>query len=236
MEEKLNGIVLNGINYGENDQILSIFTLEKGVISAYIKGVKKAGAKLKFAKEPFCFCEFIILNKGEKKNVINASLLDGFYPIRESIEKFYCGCTVLEYVKNFLKTEIISKEVFMLSLNALKELAYSDKNPKQITAEFIFSALKFSGYGLNTEGCFSCHKEIDIRPFFDYSFGAFFCSFCATSFHKEINFETYKALQKIGKNQDLTETESVFALRLLDYYVHNKTEVNLKSLKELLRL
>ena len=59
MEEKLSGIVLGGVNFAENDKILSVFTLEKGVVSAKIKGVKKAGAKLKFASEPFCFAQFI---------------------------------------------------------------------------------------------------------------------------------------------------------------------------------
>ena len=67
MEEKISGIVLGGISFGENDKILNIFTLEKGVISAKIKGVKKAGAKLKFASEPFCFAEFIFMKKGENK-------------------------------------------------------------------------------------------------------------------------------------------------------------------------
>ncbi|MBQ0098986.1 MAG: recombination protein O N-terminal domain-containing protein, partial [Firmicutes bacterium] len=46
MEEKLSGIVVSSISYGENDKILNIFTLEKGIVSAKIKGVKKAGAKL----------------------------------------------------------------------------------------------------------------------------------------------------------------------------------------------
>ena len=67
MEEKLSGIVLGGVNFSENDKILNIFTLEKGVISAKIKGVKKAGAKLKFASEPFCFAEFIF---SDRKSVV----------------------------------------------------------------------------------------------------------------------------------------------------------------------
>ena len=45
MEEKLSGIVLGGVAFGENDKILNIYTLEQGVVSAKIKGVKKAGAK-----------------------------------------------------------------------------------------------------------------------------------------------------------------------------------------------
>ena len=66
MEEKLSGIVVGGVNYGESDKILNIFTLEKGMVSAKIKGVKKAGAKLKFASEPFCFAEYVFSKSGDR--------------------------------------------------------------------------------------------------------------------------------------------------------------------------
>ena len=38
MEEKISGLVLGGVNFSENDKILNIFTLEKGVVV----GVKTA--------------------------------------------------------------------------------------------------------------------------------------------------------------------------------------------------
>ena len=44
--EKLSGIVLGGVSVGENDKILNVFTLQQGVVSAKIKGVKKAGANV----------------------------------------------------------------------------------------------------------------------------------------------------------------------------------------------
>ena len=91
MEEKVSGIVLGGVNFGENDKILKVFTLEKGLISAKIKGVKKAGAKLKFASEPFCFAEFILSVTNAGHTVIGASLFDSFYSIREDIIKYLGG-------------------------------------------------------------------------------------------------------------------------------------------------
>ena len=45
MEEKLNAITLKAVDYGESDKILTLFSLEKGVISATVKGVKKDKAK-----------------------------------------------------------------------------------------------------------------------------------------------------------------------------------------------
>ena len=74
MEEKLNGIVLSGVSFGENDKILNIFTLEKGTVSAIIKGVKKAGAKLKFASEPFCFAEFFMYRKSRSQQLSHIEL------------------------------------------------------------------------------------------------------------------------------------------------------------------
>ena len=55
MEVKVNAIVIRAIDYKDNDRILTLYSLEKGKITAGIKGVKKAGAKLKFASEHFFF-------------------------------------------------------------------------------------------------------------------------------------------------------------------------------------
>ena len=128
MEEKLSGIVLNGVQYGESDKILNIFTLEKGTISAKIKGVKKAGAKLKFASEPFCFAEFIFSEVSNRRTVIGASLIESFYALRENIVKYFAGGTILEFIRRFAKENIVSKELFMLSIKTLKDICYSDKD------------------------------------------------------------------------------------------------------------
>ena len=63
---KVNALMLRAADYGENDKILTLLTAELGKISAGIKGVKKAGAKLKFAAQPFCFAEYILSKRGER--------------------------------------------------------------------------------------------------------------------------------------------------------------------------
>ena len=139
MEEKQNGIVLGGVNYSESDKILNIFTLEKGIIGAKIKGVKKAGAKLKFASEPFCFAEFIFSKNGEKRSVIGASLIDSFYPVRENIEKYFCAGTVVEFIKHFYKEEMVDEQEFFLAVNALKDIAYTQNHLSALVKFLIFA-------------------------------------------------------------------------------------------------
>jgi len=233
MEEKQNGIVLNAINFSENDKLLNVFTLDKGVVFAKIKGVKKAGAKLKFAAEPFCFAEFVFSKTGEKRTVIGATLIDSFYPVRENIHKYFCASTVVEFVKSFYKEEIVDEKEFMLIINTLKEIAYTE-NFLSALVKFLVLGLENCGFGLKLDGCFYCDKQIEDRTFFDYRNGAFICQNCFDNVGREINGITLNALISAKKQTLLDAHQGVKkALRLLDYYISNKTEENIKSLKEL---
>ena len=234
MEEKVNGIVLGGVNYGENDKILSIFTPE-GTVSAGIKGVKKAGAKLKFATQPFCFAEFIFSTKASKKTVIGASLIDSFYPVREDVIKYFCACTVTEFVRHFVKEKMDSPELFVLTVDALRRIAYGEEPSRAVTAFFLLFALKESGYGLNLNGCALCGCPITSKPYFDYTCGGFLCEPCHNDKCREINLATFIALKKLEQGEVVSDEEATYALRLLNFYLTNKTEETLKSLKELLK-
>jgi DNA repair protein RecO (recombination protein O) len=74
MEIKSNAIVLKSIDYNENDRLLTLFTAEKVKLTAGIRGVRKKGAKLTFASQPFCFAEYILVQKGDKSMVKTAYL------------------------------------------------------------------------------------------------------------------------------------------------------------------
>ncbi len=52
MEFKADALLLRAVDYGENDKMVTLLTAERGKIGVGMKGVKKAGAKLKFAAQP----------------------------------------------------------------------------------------------------------------------------------------------------------------------------------------
>lgn len=236
MEEKLRGVVLNSINYGENDKILTVFTLEKGVVTAKIKGVKKAGAKLKFASEPFCFAEFMFSFTSGKRTVIGASLFDSFYPLREDVEKYFSGGTMLEYTKRFLKEGIENEEFFLLLVDSLKNLSYGDENYKKVLSEFLINALKLSGFALNIGDCANCGKRIEQKVYFDFLTGSFYCEDCKTEGTREISIVTFNALIKLKNKKDISDEEGTKTLKLLEYYLLNRTEERISSLKELIKI
>ena len=238
METKVNGIVIREIAFGENDAIITLFTLEMGTVTAKIKGVKKAGAKLKFASQPFCFNEYILSEKGDRKVVINASIVDSFYPIREDVSKYYGACIVAEFIKKFCLENIIAEGIFVLALNALKELAYSDKNPSEILVKFLISALDESGYGVDFERCMICGKKIDNRVFFDFNLGGGVCADCLDEEKMEISIYTYKLIGSIinGESKEYDINHLLRALKFLDYFINLKTGERLKSLEDFIKM
>ena len=236
MEEKLSGIVLGGVPFGESDKILNVFTLEKGVISARIKGVKKAGAKLKFASEPFCFAEFVFSVKGEMRTVIGASLIDSFYPLREDVFKYFAGGAILEFVKKFYRENIVSEEEFLLTVNALKQLAYGDDDYLVELITFLVKSLRAIGYSLTVSKKCICGCDIEGRTFFDYKTGAFYCEKCSDGVGREINNATLKALLGVMSGETVERENKVRAVKLLEYYISNRAEEKLKSLEELIKI
>jgi len=57
MSEKLQSFVLSSLDYGDNDRIVSLFTLEHGRIKAFARGARKSRKRFGPALEPFARIE-----------------------------------------------------------------------------------------------------------------------------------------------------------------------------------
>ncbi|MDE7452899.1 MAG: DNA repair protein RecO, partial [Clostridia bacterium] len=122
MDLIVNAVTLKAVDYNENDKILTLLTAERGKITAGIKGVKKAGAKLKFAAQPFCFAEFVLARRGEKYTVINASECESFYDLRTDINKFYAASSAVEAANALTYEGDECREIFYSLVNALTKM------------------------------------------------------------------------------------------------------------------
>ena len=237
MEKKINGIVVKSVSYLESDKILTVFSLEEGLTTVYVKGVKKAGAKLKACAEPFCFAEFILASKNNRNTVIGASVYDGFYSLREDIISFYAGAVVLDFVKSFCPEGEPLPEYFDLVINTLKNVCYGDGVKESLLIAFLLKALKLSGYGLKLDACATCGEDISSRVFFDASLGSFYCIDCAKS-NMEISINTYSVLLSAENGYTVNADISYLkrALKLINFYIEERIGDKLKSLKDFIDL
>ena len=77
---KVKAIVIGNTKLKEKDMLINLFTLEKGKMTVTMRGVRGDKAKLKSAKEIFCFGDFIV-EEGKTNIVTAVDIIDNFYEI-----------------------------------------------------------------------------------------------------------------------------------------------------------
>ena len=176
MDIKVEALVLRTVDYGENDKIVTLFSIEHGKITARAKGVKRDKAALKFSIQPFAFCEYVLAKKGDRHTITHASLIDSFYEIRKDIVKFYAASAITAILDCILYENIINAELFLYTIQALKELTTG--NEIQIFIAYFLKVLALSGYALQIKSCAACHMPLENIVNIDLDSGQFYCRTC----------------------------------------------------------
>lgn len=229
---KSDALVLRAADHGENGKLVTLFTADRGKLTAALKGVKKAGAKLYFAAQPFCFAEYVFAEKSGRYTVTSASLYDGFYPLRESIEAFYAASAVTEACDGLLYEGMVNGRLFVAAVEALKELCAEPASPA--LAKFLLIAAREAGYPVTAEQCPVCGRALSGRMAFDMHRGAFTCAGCSDGV--PASESTYEAIRAISRGAAAGEEGSRRALRLLRAYLSRQTDLLLPTLGEYDRL
>lgn len=233
MEFKTDALLLRSADYGENDKMITLLTAERGKIGAAAKGVKKAGARLRFAAQPFCFAEYVLAEKSGRHTVVSASLYDGFFPLREDVGAFYAATAVCEACDRLTYEGMEGGGLLISAVTALKEMCEGGASLALI--RFLLNALRLAGYPVRAEECPSCGKPLSGRMRFDMESGAFFCEDCARGTPaSEVTYRTVRAALGLGGTHEKEGEKR--ALRLLSAYFHYQTDAELKSLNEYIKL
>lgn len=247
MEEKYNALCVRSVNYRESDKIITLFTLEKGLVDCAVYGARRAGSKLAFAGEIFCFAEYLLTEKNDKRSVKEANEIDGFYGVRSDIVRFYAASAIADFVRLFVMPGAPQYLTFSAASAALKGIEQGD--PLLSLIGFLINALEDIGFGMDLSVCSGCGRVISERPFFDFSSSSAFCMPCAPVGATEIRFSTFSLISLLSripvenlKNSDLSTYSPVFndekakqsAIKMLGYYIEEKTGYTVKTLQELL--
>ena len=232
MEWRTDALVLRTADYGENDKMLTLLTADRGKLAAGIKGVRKAGAKLRFAAQPFCFAEYVLATRGGRNTVASASLYDGFYPLRENVNAYYAAAVVMEACDKLMYEGEPCGALFVAAVTALKELCA--EAPAGTLVKFLLAALAEAGYPVKADLCPVCGRVPAGRMRFDMESGAFTCADCSEGAPaSEVTYRAVRAALGEGEGSQEGETR---ALRLLKAYFANKTDGELKALVQYLAL
>lgn len=211
MEEiKIKGIVVKSKDYKDSDKIVTIFSAEKGLISARVRGVKKNKAKLVFAVQPFAFVEFVLVCRDNFYTVINATSIDQFFDITADFDKYILMLACLEVIEKSVKENSQEPELFLLLLSILKAVCYDGVSPMVAFIKFMLDALNCLGLKVETKYCASCSKTLHKNVYnFSYEFNGLLCGHCSEKFQVfELSENEFKLLRSIDSTE-IAELSSI---------------------------
>lgn len=206
---KVKGVVIGGVNIKEKDRLVSIYTLERGKMSISMRGVRGDKAKLKFAKELFCFGEFL-LEEGKSSRVVTAvDVIDDFYGIAKDIDKYFEACAILDVVSKF--GEEPNPALFIALIKGLKLLCYENCPKYYVFDKFLIEFFKIMGWNFLSKTCSSCGATLGLR-YLNLEIGELVCPACKNSFSVAVSEECFNALRLL----DNTDYDKLPSLALVE--------------------
>lgn len=219
MEEfKVKGIVINSIDYKEKDRLITIFSLELGKITATLKGVKNANAKLKFAAQKFCFAEFVLVKTADYFTVASAELIESFYELTSDYTKYLVAEIMLEMVSIIMQPQQINEQLFIHTAKMLGNLCYDEEiNENIVLIKYFLLVFSFTGYSFNYQVCSECNTKFVGDVFFDFTSSNFACKNCSSINSIQVTNGDIGVLKII----DLSKLDMLKTIKFKNYNYNN---------------
>ena len=174
-------IVLDTIDHGESDLIITFFSQDVGRLSAIAKGAKKSRKRFVNKLELFTFLHISYRQKGSGLAFLSeADLHTSFLNIRKTPVLYNTASVIREFILIGVKEGETDKKIFRLALWALHNLN-SGHPATTVLVLFLVRFFGYVGYRPELETCTGCAVKAQARAAyrFDYVHGGIVCSNCA---------------------------------------------------------
>ena len=176
MTTEVKGLVLRSVDCKESDRMLTIYTFDRGIISAYARGARRLKSKKMSATMQFCYASFILEERGEHIWVKETELIESFFSIRNTIEGLALASYIVEVIAECGTTDADS-ELLRLALNSLYAITTERYTAAKIKAAFEIRCAAIIGFMPDILACCECgEREGDF--FFDIMGGVIQCHKC----------------------------------------------------------
>lgn len=154
-------IVLRYANYRDNDRMLTLFSPTRGRIEALARGCRKPRSPILNASELFALGDFELYERGDHLTVINANLVETFYPLRSDFDRLAVGTYLLGVVEGVIQPGVPAQELFMLLLHTLSRLTFSDQPWRPLLSGFLLHLTQCEGFTPRMSHCVRCQRKLD---------------------------------------------------------------------------
>lgn len=154
----MQAIVLNRRDVREYDQMVTLYTREKGKIEVLARGVKKSVSKNAAFLEPFFLVDAEFVDGKEKDHLIRVYPLECFDRIRESFVMMQLLGYSIELFRETIPGQEPDSKLFDFLLTWLRFLN-GPEAPLQVVDAFIIRLWGQLGFSIALEKCVICGDE-----------------------------------------------------------------------------
>lgn len=139
------GIVIKSEPIGEYDRRVVLLTKERGKISAFARGARRAGNRLMAPTNPFSFGQFRLFAGKTSYNLSEAEISNYFEELREDFVGAYYGMYFLEICDYYTRENNDETQVLKLLYQSLRALASKRFENRLVRCIFELKAIMLNG-------------------------------------------------------------------------------------------
>lgn len=176
MIEKINGLILSEVKYGETSTIINVLTENHGVIGIHAKGARSIKSPFRNSINKLMLNEFIIkYNKDKLSNLKDVTNINNYSNIKKDLELIGYASFLLDLTNQIIKEENLDNVFYNLT-NALDKIN-NKLNPNVICIIIMLKYLDNLGVAPVMDCCCECGNKANIATMSSYK-GGFVCQNC----------------------------------------------------------
>lgn len=196
MNDQLEVFVLKQTDYREHDCIVQVLTKEYGVLSLFVRGMKKTTSKLAYAFQLFSLTKIEVDLKDTERmqTVKHATVVNSNRLLREDLELLSIMSVVAELTLKLAQHHSLY-ELVQQTISLIKET----KQPLTILNLYLSHLVELEGSQLVVDECVRCGSKQGIVTV-SLEDGGFVCESCNRLLHLPMfDVDTLKAIRVISK-------------------------------------
>lgn len=178
--EKLQGVVLSTMDYGESDRIVSLFTLEHGRIKAFARAARNSRKRFGPSLEPFARIEASVHVKEGLSSLQQAELQSLHTAIRGDLQRIALALYSCELLETLTPEAAPLPRLFRLVVCWLDHLENGELRGED-RRFFEFNLLNILGYRPEIENCSRCGSRYLASGAIMQPQGELVCPLCGRS-------------------------------------------------------
>lgn len=182
MKSKTEAIIISSMNLGEADKLVTLFSLDRGMLKGVAKNARKSFRRFGAGLEAFTYC-VVHLSEREHQELVrieSVDILAQATTICSDLGRAAAGTVMLELVKETAPPGERNAPAFLLLARVL-QLLDSGEDPLFLLRIFEIKFLSLLGYQPKLDHCLSCGVHPKEEVIFFGMKGGVLCTACMVS-------------------------------------------------------